>query len=91
VGDKDRSEGVGGGGGTAFDLAELACPRRGATHLRAVQVPTDKVDQLVELLVEEVLHTRSVALTRTEDGSSEPAALRPYGRSRTRGSKAAAT
>jgi AAA domain len=45
-------------------------------HLRAVQVPTDNVDQLVELLVEEVLQTRSVALIRTEDGISEPAALR---------------
>jgi hypothetical protein len=45
-------------------------------HLRAVQVPTDDVDQLVELLVGEVLQTRSVALTRTEDGISEPAALR---------------
>jgi conjugative relaxase-like TrwC/TraI family protein len=45
-------------------------------HLRAVHVPTDQVDQLVELLVEEVLQRRSVALTRTEDGLSEPAALR---------------
>jgi TrwC relaxase len=44
--------------------------------VRAVQVPTDKVDQLVELLVDEVLHTRSVGLTRTDDGISEPAALR---------------
>ena len=33
-------------------------------QVRAVQVPTDKVDQLVELLVDEVLHTRSVSLTR---------------------------
>ncbi len=45
-------------------------------HLRAVKVPTEKVDQLVELLVEEVLLNRSVALTRTEDGIREPAALR---------------
>jgi conjugative relaxase-like TrwC/TraI family protein len=45
-------------------------------HLRAVQVPIDKVDRLVELLVEEVLQNRSVALTRTEDGVSEPATLR---------------
>jgi hypothetical protein len=45
-------------------------------HLRAVHVPTDQLDQLVELLVAEVLQTRSVALTRTEDGISEPAALR---------------
>jgi hypothetical protein len=44
-------------------------------HLRGVQLPTDKVDQLVELLIEDVLHTRSVALTRTED-ISEPEALR---------------
>jgi conjugative relaxase-like TrwC/TraI family protein len=45
-------------------------------HIRAVQVPTDQLDQLVELLVTEVLQTRSVALTRTEDGISEPAVLR---------------
>jgi conjugative relaxase-like TrwC/TraI family protein len=45
-------------------------------HIRAVQVPTDKVEQLVELLVADVLHRRSVALTGTEDGISEPAALR---------------
>jgi conjugative relaxase-like TrwC/TraI family protein len=45
-------------------------------HIRAVQVPTDKVDQLVELLIEEVLQTRSVALTRTDDGISEPETLR---------------
>jgi conjugative relaxase-like TrwC/TraI family protein len=44
-------------------------------HVRAVQVPPEKVDQLVELLVDEVLHTRSVALTRPDDGISEPAAL----------------
>jgi conjugative relaxase-like TrwC/TraI family protein len=45
-------------------------------HLRAVHVPTDKVDQLVELLVDEVLQTRSISLTRPDDGISEPAALR---------------
>src|SRR5215216_6622374 len=45
-------------------------------YFRAKQAPTEKVDQLVELLVEEVLQTRSVALTRTEDPISEPAALR---------------
>jgi hypothetical protein len=45
-------------------------------HVRAADVASDKVDQLVELLVTEVLQTRSVALTRTEDGITEPAALR---------------
>ena len=45
-------------------------------HVRAAEVPTDKVDQLVELLVAEVLQTRSVSLTRPDDGISEPAALR---------------
>ena len=45
-------------------------------QVRAVQVPTDKVEQLVELLVTEVLQTRSVALTRTDDGITEPAVLR---------------
>jgi conjugative relaxase-like TrwC/TraI family protein len=45
-------------------------------QVRAAQVPTDKVDQLMELLVTEVLHTRSISLTQTDDGISEPAALR---------------
>ena len=45
-------------------------------HLRAVQVPTDKVDQLVELLVTEVLHARSVSLTPTDEGIVEPSVLR---------------
>jgi conjugative relaxase-like TrwC/TraI family protein len=45
-------------------------------QVRAVQVPTDKIDQLVELLVTEVLHTQSVSLARLEDGISEPKALR---------------
>jgi TrwC relaxase len=45
-------------------------------HIRATEVDTKKVDQLVELLVTEVLQTRSIALTRTEDGISEPEALR---------------
>jgi hypothetical protein len=40
-------------------------------HIRGAQVPTDKVDQLVELLVTDVLQTRSTSLTRTDDGISE--------------------
>ena len=39
-------------------------------------MPSDQVDQLVELLVAEVLQTWSVALTRLDDGISEPAVLR---------------
>jgi conjugative relaxase-like TrwC/TraI family protein len=45
-------------------------------HIRAAEIDTDKVDQLVELLIEEVLHSRSVALTQTEDGITEPETLR---------------
>jgi conjugative relaxase-like TrwC/TraI family protein len=45
-------------------------------QVRAVQVPTNKVDQLVELLVTEVLHTQSISLTRRDDGITEPAVLR---------------
>ena len=44
-------------------------------QVRAVQVLTNKVDQLVELLVTEVLHTQSISLLR-DDGISEPAVLR---------------
>jgi conjugative relaxase-like TrwC/TraI family protein len=45
-------------------------------HLRAVQVPTEQVDQVAELLITEVLQTRSVALTRPDEGISEPDTLR---------------
>jgi conjugative relaxase-like TrwC/TraI family protein len=45
-------------------------------HIRAAEIATDKVDQLVELIVAEVLQTRSVALARPDDSISEPAALR---------------
>jgi conjugative relaxase-like TrwC/TraI family protein len=45
-------------------------------HVRAAQVPTDTVDQLVELLVAEVLQNQSVTLTRPYDGITEPMTLR---------------
>ncbi len=45
-------------------------------RLRAIQVPTNKVDQLVELLLAEVLQIRSISLAPTEDGITEPEALR---------------
>src|SRR5215207_7717780 len=45
-------------------------------HVRAAEIDTDKVDQLVELLVTEVLQTRSISLSRPDDGISEPASLR---------------
>ena len=45
-------------------------------HLRAAEIATDKVDQLVELLVAEVLQTRSISLAPTEDDSRDPEALR---------------
>jgi conjugative relaxase-like TrwC/TraI family protein len=45
-------------------------------QIRAAGIDAGKVDRLVELLVAEVLQTRSVALARAEDGISEPEALR---------------
>ena len=45
-------------------------------HLRAAELATDKVDQLVELLLAEVLQTRSISLARPDDGITEPAGLR---------------
>jgi conjugative relaxase-like TrwC/TraI family protein len=45
-------------------------------HLRAAQVPTDRVEQLVALLVSEVLQTRSVSLAHPDDGITEPVTLR---------------
>jgi conjugative relaxase-like TrwC/TraI family protein len=44
-------------------------------HVRAADIAADKVDQLVELLVAEVLQTRSLSLARPADGISEPAVL----------------
>ena len=44
-------------------------------YVRSAEIDTDKVEQLVELLVAEV-QTRSVSLTSTDDGISEPVALR---------------
>jgi conjugative relaxase-like TrwC/TraI family protein len=45
-------------------------------HVRAAEIAIDKVDQLVELLVDEVLQIRSVSLARPEDGITEPGVLR---------------
>jgi limonene-1,2-epoxide hydrolase len=45
-------------------------------HVRAAEIDTDKVDQLVELLLTEVLQTRSISLTRPDDEITEPEALR---------------
>jgi hypothetical protein len=45
-------------------------------NVRAAEFDTNKVDQLVELLVAEVLQTRSISLTRPNDGISEPGVLR---------------
>jgi conjugative relaxase-like TrwC/TraI family protein len=45
-------------------------------QVRAANLSTDKLDQLVDLLVAEVLNTRSIRLTSTDDGTVEPASLR---------------
>jgi conjugative relaxase-like TrwC/TraI family protein len=45
-------------------------------HVRAADIAADKVEQLVELLVTEVLQTRSISLTRPDDGITEPGVLR---------------
>jgi conjugative relaxase-like TrwC/TraI family protein len=45
-------------------------------HLRAVDVPAEQANTLVDLLVNEVLQHRSVALAAPPDGIKEPDALR---------------
>jgi ATP-dependent exoDNAse (exonuclease V) alpha subunit len=45
-------------------------------QIRAANITTDKMDQLVDLLVAEVLGTRSIPLTRTGDTIAEPVPLR---------------
>jgi len=47
-------------------------------YVRSAEIDTDKVEQLVELLVAEVLHTRSISLTSTDDGVSELGVLRRF-------------
>jgi conjugative relaxase-like TrwC/TraI family protein len=44
-------------------------------HVRTAQLPTDRAEALVDLLVAEVLQTRSVCLARPSDGVVEPAVL----------------
>src|SRR6185295_8623102 len=45
-------------------------------HVRATDVRTQNTDALVDLLVDEVLHSRSVLLAAPDDGIVEPEALR---------------
>jgi conjugative relaxase-like TrwC/TraI family protein len=45
-------------------------------QIRSANLTTDKQEQLVELLVAEVLNTRSIPLTSTDDTIAEPAPLR---------------
>ena len=45
-------------------------------HIRAVDMPTEQANTLVDLLVNEVLQHRSVALAAPPDGIEEPGALR---------------
>jgi hypothetical protein len=45
-------------------------------QIRSTNIATDKVDQLVDLLVAEALNTRSIPLTRTDDAIVEPLPLR---------------
>jgi conjugative relaxase-like TrwC/TraI family protein len=45
-------------------------------QIRAANITTDKLDQLVDLLVAEVLTTKSVPLTSTDDTITEPVQLR---------------
>jgi conjugative relaxase-like TrwC/TraI family protein len=45
-------------------------------QVRAANLSTDNLDHLVDLLVAEVLSTRSIRLTSIDDGALEPAALR---------------
>jgi AAA domain/TrwC relaxase len=45
-------------------------------HLRTIDMPTEQANTLVDLLVNEVLQHRSVALAAPPDGIEEPGALR---------------
>jgi hypothetical protein len=45
-------------------------------QIRAANLTTDQLEQLVDLLVDEVLNTRSIPLTSNDDTITEPAPLR---------------
>jgi conjugative relaxase-like TrwC/TraI family protein len=45
-------------------------------QIRAAEVPTGRVDELVDRVVAEVLNSRSVSLARPDEAITEPAALR---------------
>jgi conjugative relaxase-like TrwC/TraI family protein len=45
-------------------------------HIRTIEIPADRAAALVDLLVDEVVHTRSVRLAPPDDGIEEPEALR---------------
>jgi conjugative relaxase-like TrwC/TraI family protein len=45
-------------------------------HVRATDVRTQRTDALVDLLVDEVLHSRSIPLVPPDDGIQEPKVLR---------------
>jgi hypothetical protein len=76
VGDGDRGEGVGCGGGAEPTWQSWHVRAEAQRHVRGTQVPTDKVEQLADLVVAEVLQARSISLTRTDKGIVEPSVLR---------------
>ncbi len=45
-------------------------------QIRAANITTDKLEQLIDLLVADVLQTRSIPLTSTDDAIAEPTPLR---------------
>ena len=45
-------------------------------HIRTTDIPAERSDALVDLLVDDVLHTRSVLLAPPDDGIEEPEGLR---------------
>jgi hypothetical protein len=63
-------------GGEPVDVAGVACPAEVQRQLRTADVPAEQAKALVDLLVDEVLEHRSVALTAPLEGIAEPEALR---------------
>jgi hypothetical protein len=76
VGLSDGQLGADGGGGTPLDLADVHIRAEAQRHIRTTEIPADRAAALVDLLVDEVLHTRSVRLAPPDDGIEEPEALR---------------
>ena len=63
-------------GGEPLDLADVACRAEAQRQVRTADVPVERASVMVDLLVDEVLDRRCVALVGPADGIEDPEILR---------------